>query len=278
MPQVLSIKNKIDKDEDFKVMPFKKDLRKTGPHKHDNYIEIVFLSKGSGTHYIDMTGYPIIPPVWFFIRQEQVHYWDITSEPEGYVAILRKTFIDKCVDSELKSLLTQISCKPVIQLAATSTIDKLFKLITEQNNIRSNFTFPISEGLLKSLFAKLLEVEMQESKGGDGTSELFHSFVQLLTSANGNKKSVAYYASRLNTTTRTLNAVCKKSVHKSATELMSEFVLNEARRLLLYSDETVSEIAYQLSFTDPSHFVKYFRKAIGKTPASFRKRRVGTII
>jgi AraC family transcriptional activator of pobA len=52
---------------------------------------------------------------------------------------------------------------------------------------------------------------------------------------------------------------------------LSEFVLNETKRLLLYTDKTISEIAFDLAFTDPSHFVKYFKKAVGCTPKAFRQ-------
>ncbi len=36
--------------------------------------------------------------------------------------------------------------------------------------------------------------------------------------------------------------------------------MDEAKRLLLYTNNTVSEIAFAIEFTDPSHFVKYLKK------------------
>ncbi|MGH2565351.1 MAG: helix-turn-helix domain-containing protein, partial [Ginsengibacter sp.] len=36
------------------------------------------------------------------------------------------------------------------------------------------------------------------------------------------------------------------------------------------TDNTVSEIAFQLNFTDSSHFVKYFKRYTAKTPQTFR--------
>lgn len=95
MASQLIIKNKIESDKAIKVAPFKKDIRKTSPHKHNNYFEIIYLSKGSGFHYIDLSKYAITPPIMFFIRQEQVHYWDMAAEPDGYVIIIKKIFIEK---------------------------------------------------------------------------------------------------------------------------------------------------------------------------------------
>ena len=64
---------KIETERVIKIAPFKKDIRKTNPHKHNNYFEIIYLSQGSGFHYIDLNKYIIHPPEFFFVRQEQVH-------------------------------------------------------------------------------------------------------------------------------------------------------------------------------------------------------------
>jgi AraC family transcriptional regulator, transcriptional activator of pobA len=85
MPSQFAINDKIESGKVLKVTPFKKSIRKTTPHKHNNYFEIIYLSRGNGYHYIDLNKYAIKPPVMFFVRQEQVHYWEITSEPDGYV-------------------------------------------------------------------------------------------------------------------------------------------------------------------------------------------------
>lgn len=271
MSSLLVIKDKIENEKVIKIAPFKKGIRKTTPHKHNNYFEIIYLSHGGGYHNIDLNKYAIKPPVMFFIRQEQVHCWEITSEPEGYVVIIRKSFVEKSLDSELKSLLTQISSECCLQLTDTSTIEKLLELLTEENNVASSNSFQITEGLLKALLAKVLKVSKPMATKQQHKSDLFQLFVQLLSADNGVKNKVAYYADKLNTTPQNINAACQKSIQKPAAEVLSEFVLNEAKRLLLYTDKTISEISFALEFTDPSYFVKYFKKAVGFTPLSFRK-------
>lgn len=269
----LLINNKIESGKMLKAAPFKKGNRQTTPHKHNNYFEIIYLSRGSGYHYIDLNKYAIKPPVMFFIRQEQVHYWDITSEPDGYVVIIRRPFVEKSVDSELKSLLAQISSECCLQLTDTKTIEKLLELLTEENNVSGSNNFQITEGLLKSILAKVLEVAKPVSTKQEHKADLFQSFIRLLSADNGVKNKVAYYAEKLNTTPQNINAACQKSIQKPAAEVLSEFVLNEAKRLMLYTDKTISEIAFDLEFTDPSHFVKYFKKIVGSTPQAFRQRK-----
>ncbi len=47
-------------------------------------------------------------------------------------------------------------------------------------------------------------------------------------------------------------------------------VIAEAKRLLAYTDNTVAEVSLALSFKDPSHFVKYFKRHTAYTPKGFR--------
>src|ERR1039457_1924824 len=142
MPSKVEIKDKIDRDKFIKAAPFKKGIGKTEPHKHNNYFEIIYLSKGSGSHSIDHRKYVVKPPVIFFVRKEQVHHWELLSEPEGYVVILKKPFIDKGLDNELKLLLTEVSNLTSLHVKDNETIDQLFALLTKENGRinENNFT------------------------------------------------------------------------------------------------------------------------------------------
>src|SRR5690606_32303463 len=109
----------------LQIGPFKKHIRKTHPHKHKNYFEVVFLSKGKGIHTIDHQAYEVKPPVLFFVRKEQVHHWDLTTAPEGFVMILQKGFFDESHDNELRVLLSGISGHNCFYLDKQSPAEEL---------------------------------------------------------------------------------------------------------------------------------------------------------
>jgi len=270
MSSKLQIKDKSETGKLIKIAPFRKDIRKTEPHKHNNYFEIIYLSKGSGIHSIDYNKYTVQPPVIFFVRKEQVHHWDLLTVPKGYVLILKKGFIDKSLDSELKALLTKVSGLSSLQVKDNETINQLFEILTQENDTVNENSFPIIEGLLKALLAKILEVAKPLIRKVKVRADLFQSFRELLSQSIEIKNNVAQYAGSLNTTPQNLNTACRKAVNQSATEVLAEHIISEAKRLLIYTDNTVSEISFTLDFNDPSHFVKYFKRYTGHTPQVFR--------
>ncbi|AXY74156.1 helix-turn-helix domain-containing protein [Paraflavitalea soli] len=269
-PSSIDIKDKTQPKEAIKIAPFKKEIRKTTAHKHNNYFEIIYLSAGSGTHTIDSRKYVITPPVIFFVRKEQTHHFDLEEEAAGFVAIIKRTFIEKSLDKELKLLLAKLSNQPCLSINDNSTIHQLFQLLVKEYVANSDHSFPIIEGLLKALLAKVLEVAKPVIRPSALRSELYQSFLELLQSGTVVKNAVQYYAEQLNTSPQNLNAACRKAVNQSATEVLAEFIISEAKRLLLYTNNTVSQIALTLDFMDASHFVKYFKRSVGKTPQSFR--------
>lgn len=271
MDSSIRIKNEINEDKVLKVSSFRKDVRVTKPHKHNSYFEIIYLSKGGGYHFIDSKRYEVLPESVFFVRKEQIHYWELDSEPEGYVVIIKKKLIDQSIDKEIKSLLYQLSKTPVLHLNQSDSINKLFEILISEDTLESNSSQVFIEGLLKALLAKILH----EGKYPFVNSKIvenafYHNLLEILSQEKTLKNSVAYYANKLNTSPQNLNMACKKVMNISASNVLSEFIIDEAKRLLIYTDNSIAQVAFILSFNDSSHFIKYFKRFTGITPHNYR--------
>jgi AraC-like DNA-binding protein len=265
MRTIIEVKDKNQTDQLIKVSPFRPEIRKTNPHKHNGYFEIIYLSQGGGTHYIDHNPYPIKPPTVFTINKEQVHHWDMTLLPAGYVLLLKKEFVDKSLDKELKRLLTTMSKQPTISLQDSSVIDKIFEALTAENS------FTVTEGLLKALLAKIIDSTISKLQRLTSNQNLYLQFRELLSEHGAITTQVAHYANLLHTSPQNLNASCQKTNNQTASEVIAESIISEAKRLLIYTDQTVTQIAHTLGFVDTSHFVKYFKRYTAKTPVTFRR-------
>ncbi len=264
MTVTVKVKDKSGTSALLKVAPFRKEIRKTEPHKHNSYFEIIYLSEGAGKHVIDYKDYPIKPPLVFFVRKEQVHHWDITSNPKGYVLILKKGFVSESLDYELKQLISKASEHNVLPLSHHEKIEKLFALLVDEAN------FTVTEGLLKALLALLLEQTPTLKVSAPVSSDIFLSYKDLLSHSSRLQNNVAHYAHLLNISPQNLNFICRKNANQTASAILAEHIINEAKRLLLYTDTTIAEIAFAFGFSDSSHFIKYFKKYTEQTPKAFR--------
>ncbi|MBL4658385.1 MAG: helix-turn-helix domain-containing protein [Flavobacteriales bacterium] len=81
---------------------------------------------------------------------------------------------------------------------------------------------------------------------------------------------VKEYADLLSTTSEHLNGETKKVRGKTASDLISDRIILEAKRLLMYSEFSNKEIAYFLNYEDPSYFSRFFKNKIGISPSEFR--------
>lgn len=269
----LTIKDKSEHSRFLKAAAFRKNTRKTEPHKHNSYFEVIYLSQGSGYHSIDNRNFEVKPPVLFFIRQEQVHHWDLDAgtEPDGYVLILKKGFFERSLDGELKKLLATVSRLTCAYVEEHPTIQQLFELLVRENATESDQSLSITEGLLKALFVKILQVVRPVTEPDHHPTDVYQAFTELLVINQPIRNSVAHYAALLNTTPQNLNSVCRKAVNRPAAGVLAESIIDEARRLLAYTDNTIAEVSFALSFKDPSHFVKYFKRHTSYTPQAFRE-------
>lgn len=270
MVSELEVKDKIEQVSNIKVAPFRKNIRKTSPHKHNNYFEIVYLSRGSGLHTIDEQQYSITPPVVFVIRKEQVHFWEIENEPEGFVLIVKKSFADETLDREMKQLLSRVTALSCFFPKDVVAIEQLFQYLTREYSDGKPYHKTIVEGLLKALLAKLLQSAESVPPAKRPGENLMQQFRELLSGKKKPVNNVAHYAALMHTTPQNLNAVCQKEGKQSATQILAEYIIGEAKRLLLYTDLTVTEISYALNFKDNSHFTKYFKRHTGTTPNAYR--------
>ena len=62
------------------------------PHRH-NFYEILYVTGGEGTHFIDFNAYPIVAGTVYFISPGQVHYWDTSVPIEGEIILFTEDFL-----------------------------------------------------------------------------------------------------------------------------------------------------------------------------------------
>ena len=99
---------------------------------------------------------------------------------------------------------------------------------------------------------------------------LFRLFRKLLAENYRKEHELQFYADSLHISQTYLSRVIRQVSGKTVNNYIAEALYTDARRLLVFTDLTVKEIAEQLGFSDQPSFGKFFKKKSETSPANFR--------
>ncbi len=248
----------------------KEVIKTTTPHGHKDYLEIIYLQQGAGTHQIDLNRFAVKPPSLYLVMPGQIHSWELTEIPRGYVAMIQKDFL---LEHPLYHTLFQtfpLAFPSSFMLDdAPELFENIFKnMETEYLEGKPNFEAVIRTYLL--LLFNLLKRHMPPDRT-TVHSDLLKDFFTLLDSEFRANHETGFYANKLNTTTKKLNKACRTFLGNTCGAVINEKLTAEAKKQLLYSSRNLTELAYEFGFTDPSHFNKFFKRHTGVSPGVYRK-------
>jgi AraC-like DNA-binding protein len=143
-------------------------------------------------------------------------------------------------------------------------------LITEYQ--KSPDELIILKALLKVFLLKLIKVKEQEFTGHDIHQKRVYEFLMLLEGNYLQVRNIDFYAGKLDISSKRLNQILKEKLGKTGTQIIHDRIILEAKRLIIHSEHTIKEIAYELGFSDRPYFSRFFKKQTGQTAEEFQKQ------
>lgn len=101
--------------------------------------------------------------------------------------------------------------------------------------------------------------------------ELFNHFMMLLEHDYKVSREVAYYARKMNITSKYLTIIVQQVTNHSPKSIIDQYAILQIKTDLLHTTRSVKEIAWSYHFTDVSFFCRYLKKHTGLTPQQLRK-------
>ena len=137
----------------------------------------------------------------------------------------------------------------------------------------------IQAEMLRMLMARFIIISTRLLKAKEGFVEtakntkidLLREFNMLVESHFKLEHSVSFYADKLFKSPKTLSNTFAK-LNTSPLHIIHERIILEAKRLLIYTDKTAKEIAYEVGFEDASHLSRLFKKHTALSPSDFKKQ------
>ncbi|WP_340672717.1 helix-turn-helix domain-containing protein [Bradyrhizobium ottawaense] len=247
-------------------------------HRHANLLQILVIEQGSGEIQYEVSTAVFSAPAIIVVPPTVAHGFRFQSGTGGWVVTftedVARTFGEPLGDTI--AAVKRLTIDPVISIGDIEKIARVSELCSYLNEER----FLAREGFsiaMKSYLA-LIAIEVRRLVKSPALSAASHDdevidrLSNLIESNFRSHRALNFYAGKLAMSSDRLNKHVKRLTGMTVGQLIRQRVLTEAKRQLAFSNQLISEIAYDLAYADPSHFVRCFRRDAGVTPRAFREK------
>lgn len=248
------------------------------PHRHHNLVQLLLIETGSAEIILDNDRVSLNEQGIILIPAEVIHGFDFQPQTEGAVLSIALPIFNEILDAIKDEInISHFNHASVLDLRSTANQFQLANQIkqTIQNEFSRQKKY--SHGFLKHLmsalfilYARAFDIQTVRLKQSSHSNHL-QNFIALLEANFYQHYPVDWYAEQANLSVSTLNRICKATLNKSAKKLIDERVLLEAKRRLIYTLNSVENIAFALGFDDPAYFSRFFAKYEKMPPGRYRK-------
>ena len=253
-------------------------------HRHRNLFQILLIEQGSGEMTFEAATVAFEAPCSILVPATVAHGFRFRpAVTDGWVMTFTEDVAEAMGDRRGEALarLKALAADPVVPLGEAER-GRLSKLAAELNEeaflARAGFRIAM-RGLLALIAVEVARLAASRSRAGaitlEPTGATVEALRKLVEEHFQKERQLAFYANKLAMTVDRLNDHVKRATGVTAGHLIRHRVLTEAKRQLVFTSEPIHEIAYDLAFSDPSHFARFFRKQTGTTPHEFRAARGG---
>jgi len=252
-------------------------------HRHRDLFQIFLIERGGGEMTYEAATLPFEAPAALLIPPTTAHGFRYRAEEtDGWVVSFTEDVAEALGERSSAALgrLKSLAETPVVPLedaAASKRIAALCVELYEEHFLAREGYRLAMRALLALIAIGVARLAASRARTGSVTlapaDETVEALRRLVEENFRKQRHLDFYAERLAMTADRLNDHVKRATGVTAGHLIRQRVLTEAKRQLVFTNQPIHEIAYDLAFSDPSHFARFFRKQTGTTPHEFRQGR-----
>lgn len=247
-------------------------------HKHDFLFQILHIRAGAGDALIGKALHRLTPGCLVFVPEKVSHGFRISPDVDGQVltAITRRLPLQAAHPSRVTAFIRE---PRVLRLdpehGDTAYLTETLGRLEQEINASFGPRFGLVEAYLGIVLALASDMVM-EAESRDGASDRdglrIARLNELIAGHFREHLPVEFYARELGISVTHLNRITKAQTGKTMNDLLSEKIVSQAKRDLVFTVMTAQEIAYALGFADPAYFTRFFARETGETPRQFREQ------
>ena len=164
---------------------------------------------------------------------------------------------------------------PIFQLNEKEHLqfERLHEDIVEEFTNEDSIQEEMLQLLLKNFIIKstrILKKQLEYSENNSSKHHLLKQFNILVEEFYKKEHQVKFYADQLFKSPKTLSNTFH-DLGTSPLQIIQNRIVEETKRLLLYSDKSFKEIAFELGYYDASHLSRLFKNQVKIAPTLFKK-------
>lgn len=243
------------------------------PHRHD-YHELLWIAAGDGHHLVDGAASDLVAGTVTLIARGQVHVMERAQHMTGAVVRFREEML---ADGGPGWLLH--GRQAIVASVPPSEHARLDAVIAALDEEAGRPADPCSVDLQRHLLSAVLLLVQRwfdasrRERPEPTEAGLHRRFSARLEQDFAGHHDAAHYARALAVSPAALTRALGAVTGRSTKELITDRVMLEASRLLLFTDQTVGEIAYRVGFRDQLYFSRAFKRHTGAAPTEWRAAR-----
>lgn len=182
---------------------------------------------------------------------------------------------------------SEVGCKGILYYGASNLplikpndenleiLQTVLKMLQIEFNSKDNLQLEMLQMMVKRILilcTRIYKSQSNYSQKEESDIDIIRAYNYLVETHFKEKHSVSHYADMLHKSPKTLAHLFKKSGSETPLYYIKSRIMLEARRLLTYTDKTISEIGYELGFTDVQVFSRFFKNIEGFSPMGYRNK------
>jgi AraC family transcriptional regulator, transcriptional activator of pobA len=249
------------------------------PHAHPEHAQVFLVTSGRADLTAEGRSTALVAPALFVIPAGTVHGMRFEPGSDGFVLTLASAYgrALAAADATLSEALADL---------ATVSLDSddagLAEVTSDFERLARDFVWPAPgrRAAIGAHTVRILVFVLRHAGHAEGAgapprrdADLLRTFRERVERDFRKGLPVGLYARGLAVTQARLNAACRRETGRSASRIIHDRVMLEAKRNLLYTGMSVAEVAHAVGFADPAYFSRFFARFAGEPPGRFRAGR-----
>jgi AraC family transcriptional activator of pobA len=240
-----------------------------------DFFEIVWLQNEDPLHNLKTGDFDVKGDWIYLIPPYRVHQLNKAGKNGALISFKREILQEEDKEFLLDifkifNVQGEFSCLR-LDKAAAEDLNGVYDLLIQEYQ-KSSDDLMILKAFLKVFLLKLIKVKEQEFTSHDIHQKRVYEFLMLLEGNYLQVRNIDYYAGKLGISSKRLNQILKDKLDKTGTQIIHDRIILEAKRLIIHSEHSIKEVAFELGFSDRPYFSRFFKKQTAQTPEEFQKQ------